>query len=104
MTSRGKPVTTLFPERRFYKASQQTATMVANRSTLKEDLYLVYEGLNQETGHPIIKAHLNPLVIWIWLGVLIMVGGTVLALVPNSAAIRVAAPAKVRTAAAEAGD
>jgi cytochrome c-type biogenesis protein CcmF len=104
VTRRGKPVTTLFPERRFYKASQQTATMVANRSTLKEDLYLVYEGLNQQTGHPIIKAHLNPLVMWIWLGVLIMVGGTVLALVPNSAAIRVAAPAKVRTAAAEAGD
>jgi cytochrome c-type biogenesis protein CcmF len=104
VTRRGKPVTTLYPERRFYKASQQTATMVANRSTIKEDLYLVYEGLNQQTGHPIIKAHLNPLVMWIWWGVLIMVGGTVLALVPNSAAIRVTAPAPVRTAAAEAGD
>jgi cytochrome c-type biogenesis protein CcmF len=104
VTRRGKPVTTLYPERRFYKASQQTATMVANRSTIKEDLYLVYEGLNQQTGHPIIKAHLNPLVMWIWWGVLIMVGGTVLALVPNSAAIRVIAPAPVRTAAAEAGD
>jgi cytochrome c-type biogenesis protein CcmF len=104
VSKNGKPVTTLYPERRFYKASQQTATMVANRSTLKEDLYLVYEGLNQQTGHPIIKAHLNPLVMWIWLGVLIMVGGTILALVPNSAAIRITAPARVRTAAAEAGD
>ena len=30
--------------------------------TFKEDLYLVYEGQNQEKGQPIIKAHVNPLV------------------------------------------
>ena len=41
VTDNGKPLTTLYPERRFYKASQQMATMVANRSTLKEDLYVV---------------------------------------------------------------
>jgi cytochrome c-type biogenesis protein CcmF len=100
----GKQIATLFPERRFYKASQQNATMVANRSTIKEDLYLVYEGLNQQTGRPIIKAHLNPLVMWIWMGLVVMVAGTVVALVPNSAAVRFAARAPVRTAAAEAGD
>ncbi len=49
----------------------------------------MYEGLNQDTGRPILKAHLNPLVMWIWLGVWIILGGTVLALVPN-------APAPVR--------
>jgi len=32
------------------------------RSSLKEDLYVVYEGLNPDNGHPILKAHLNPLV------------------------------------------
>ena len=74
------------PERRFYKASQQMATMVANRSTMKEDLYLVYEGLNQDTGRPIIKAHLNPLVMWIW--------------VPNAAPVRVPVPVRVHEAAA----
>jgi cytochrome c-type biogenesis protein CcmF len=51
----GKQIATLNPERRFYKASQQTSTMVANRSTPQEDLYVVYEGLNQDTGRPIIK-------------------------------------------------
>ena len=60
------------------------------RSTLKEDLYLVYEGKNQDTGRPIIKAHLNPLVMWIWVGVWIMIVGTVLALVPNAVPARVA--------------
>ena len=95
----------MFPERRFYKASQQMATMVANRSTVKEDLYLVYEGLNQDTARPIIKAHLNPLVMWIWVGVLIMVIGTVIGLLPNAAPVRLTASAPVRAAAVmEAGD
>jgi len=77
---------------------------VANRSTMKEDLYLVYEGLNQQTGRPIIKAHLNPLVMWIWTGLLVMVAGTVVALVPNSAAVRLPVRSPVHAAAAEAGD
>ena len=35
---------------------------------LVKDLYVVYEGRNDETGRPIIKAHLNPMVPWIWIG------------------------------------
>src|SRR3979490_3271215 len=35
----GRPIDTLYPERRFYKASQQAQTMPSIRSTLKEDLY-----------------------------------------------------------------
>ncbi|HLI64524.1 MAG TPA: heme lyase CcmF/NrfE family subunit, partial [Terriglobales bacterium] len=53
----GKQIATMYPERRFYTASQQTSTIVANRSRLNEDLYLVYTGRNQDTGRPIIKAH-----------------------------------------------
>jgi cytochrome c-type biogenesis protein CcmF len=81
----GRQIDTLYPERRFYKASQQAQTMPSIRSTLKEDLYLVYEG-QDATGKPILKAHLNPLVMWLWLGVWIIIGGTILALVPNAPA------------------
>ena len=96
----GRQIDTLTPERRFYKASQQTSTMPFIRSSLKEDLYVVYEGLNQDNGHPILKAHLNPLVMWIWLGVWIIIGGTVLALVPNApVAVRVAVPRTLEHAA-----
>ena len=91
VTKYGKPVATMFPERRFYKASQQMETMVANRSTVKEDLYLVYTGLNQDSGKPIIRAHLNPLVLWIWIGVQIVIAGTIVALVPNLAPAKVVA-------------
>ncbi len=99
-----KQITTMYPERRFYKASQQPQTLPRIRSTVKEDLYLTYEGLNETTGRPIIKAHLNPLVMWIWVGVLIMIGGTVLGLIPNAPPLRVAAPARVETAPVGAGD
>jgi len=88
---------TMYPERRFYTASQQDATIVANRSTWREDLYVVYAGRNPETDRPIIRAHLNPLVVWVWAGVYIVVFGTLVALVPN---LQVAA-VKARATAAE---
>ena len=100
----GKQIGTLNPERRFFKASQQTSTIPATRSTPKDDLYLVYEGQNQDTGRPIIKAHLNPLVMWIWVGVWIVIAGTVVALIPNAVAVRVAAPARMHAAPVGAGD
>jgi cytochrome c-type biogenesis protein CcmF len=79
----GKKITQLAPERRFYHASQTPSTMVALHSTLASDLYVIYEGRNPETDKPIIKVFLNPLMNWIWIGVLIVVAGTFLALVPN---------------------
>jgi cytochrome c-type biogenesis protein CcmF len=106
----GRQIDTLYPESRFYQASQQQQHMPTVRSTLKEDLYVVYEGQNPDTGRPIIKAHLNPLVSWIWIGVWVMVFGTVVALVPNAAPAlataraRVAADVNVRPAPVGAGD
>jgi cytochrome c-type biogenesis protein CcmF len=78
-----KKITQLAPEKRFYTASQQTSTIVANHSTLQRDLYVIYEGKNPDTDKPIIKVFLNPLMNWIWIGVLIVVIGTFVALVPN---------------------
>ncbi|MDE3104027.1 MAG: heme lyase CcmF/NrfE family subunit [Acidobacteriota bacterium] len=79
----GKKITQLDPEKRFYTASQQTSTVVANHSTLANDLYVIYEGKNPDTDKPVIKVFLNPLINWIWIGVLIVVLGTVVALVPS---------------------
>ena len=103
-------ITTMYPERRFYKASQQTQTIpriyatVAQDLFLVKDLYLVYEGVNQDTGKPIIKAHLNPMVPYIWFGLVLMIFGTISALVPNAAPVRVSAPARVQPATVGAGD
>ena len=79
----GKKVTQLSPEKRFYQASQTNSTMVANHSTLSSDLYVIYEGKNPDTDKPIIKVFLNPLMNWIWIGVAIVVAGTIVALLPK---------------------
>jgi cytochrome c-type biogenesis protein CcmF len=86
---RGKDkITQLAPEQRFYAASQQPSTIVALHSTLLEDLYVIYAGSDPTTGQPVIKAFLNPLVSWIWIGLMVTVLGTGIALLPNlSAAI-----------------
>jgi cytochrome c-type biogenesis protein CcmF len=94
----GKLITTMYPEKRFYKSSGQDSTIVAIRSTPKEDLYLVYAGKNEETDRPIIKAHLNPLVMWVWIGVAIVVFGTLVALVPNLPPAAAAPPSGRREA------
>lgn len=91
----GKKITQLAPEKRFYIASQQPSTMVANHSTLAWDLYVVYSGKNPDTGQPIITVHLNPLVAWIWIGVGVVIFGTAVALAPNMSAALAASRRRV---------
>jgi len=91
----GKYLTRLDPETRIFKASRQPNHIVANYSTLKEDLYVIYEGNNPDTNHPIIKAFVNPLVAWVWIGVVVIIFGTGLALVPNAQQIRSTVPVTV---------
>ena len=95
----GKQVMMLYPERRFYQASEEAGTMVAIYSTLKEDLYVVYAGRSPENEQPVIHAYLNPLVKCIWLGGIIVVLGTGLALLPNRQAVLVVRGAAERAAA-----
>jgi cytochrome c-type biogenesis protein CcmF len=81
----GSKITRLTPERRIYFPDTdhaQASTVVAIHSTLAADLYVVYEGRNADSGRPIIKVFVNPLVNWIWAGVGIVILGTLIALVP----------------------
>jgi cytochrome c-type biogenesis protein CcmF len=92
----GNAIGRMFPERRLYKASQQTSTMVAIDSTMKEDLYIIYAGRNFDTDKPIIKVFINPLVGWIWAGVLILIFGTVIAMLPSISPAAVTRVQRVR--------
>ena len=83
VSKNGKELFQMAPEKRLYHASEQPQTMVAIHSTPAWDLYVVYEGMNPDTGQPVIKAMLNPLVGWIWGGVLLMLIGTLVALAPR---------------------
>jgi cytochrome c-type biogenesis protein CcmF len=83
-------IDTLKPEKRFYKKPKQPTTEVANRSTLREDLYLVLGSYDPQSKLATILAYVNPLVVWIWLGGLMAAIGTGIAAWPTAAERRVA--------------
>ncbi len=88
-----KPMMMLYPEKRRFATTVENGTMVAIYSTLKEDLYVVYAGQSPDTQLPVIHAYLNPLVKWIWFGGVVVVFGTLVALLPNRRAMLVLAGA-----------
>jgi cytochrome c-type biogenesis protein CcmF len=97
----GQQIDTMRPEKRFYKKPKQPTTEVANRSTLREDLYVVLGSYDPKTQLATIQAYVNPLVVWIWLGGLILALGTAVAVWPAAAEreVRVLAPGAARAAA-----
>ena len=83
VTKNGQPLTILNPERRFYHASQQPTTEVSIRRRLTEDVYVVYAGVSNDGQKPVIQVFVNPLVNWVWLGTMVVIFGTLVALVPS---------------------
>ena len=61
----------------------QPATEVGIRSTLKEDLYVILANYDQQTEAATVSVLINRLVLWMWIGGLIMVLGALLALSPQ---------------------
>ena len=88
-------VATLTPEKRIYNVSKRTTTEAAIHSMLLGDLYIV---IGEETNSPgtyVTRIYFNPLVIWMWVGVIIMVGGGILSLTDRR--YRIGNPAGSRT-------
>ncbi len=80
----GKLIRTMKPEKRFYKIGDgQSTTEVALHSTPIEDLYLVFAGASSDGQKFEIKAHVNPLVFWVWFGAAVMFFGTTITLLPD---------------------
>jgi cytochrome c-type biogenesis protein CcmF len=79
----GAQVDVLHPERRLYKASRQGTSEVAVRRRPNEDLYLNFAGMSDDNQRAIIQAYIFPLVTWIWVGTLVLIGGTLVCLVPS---------------------
>ncbi|MEN6604716.1 MAG: cytochrome c-type biogenesis CcmF C-terminal domain-containing protein, partial [Bryobacteraceae bacterium] len=79
----GKLIDTLEPERRMYKSSRQGTSEVSIRRRLHEDLYLNFAGMTDDNQRAVIQAYVFPLVSWIWVGFWVMLGGTLICLVPS---------------------
>ena len=78
----GSRVGELIPEKHFHHKSEQPMTEVKIRSTLKDDLYVVLSGWDDQ-GQVTFHVFVNPLVQWIWIGIVIMVLGGIFVLLPD---------------------
>jgi len=83
VSKNGSPLGILEPEKRFYIASRQGTSEVGIRQRPNEDLYLNFGGMSDDNQRAVIQAYVLPLVSWIWIGGLVLIGGTFVCLIPS---------------------
>jgi cytochrome c-type biogenesis protein CcmF len=75
-------VAVLRPQKHFHHRSQQPVSEVAIRSTLKEDLYVALTGWEDASQRIALEVIVSPLVVWIWMGGVVLLVGAVVAVWP----------------------
>ncbi|MBI5177671.1 MAG: heme lyase CcmF/NrfE family subunit [Nitrospinae bacterium] len=78
----GKKLGYMQPEKNFYKNYDMPNSEVAIMSTMREDLYLIFAAMNPDESATF-KAHVNPLVKWLWVGGMVMGIGTIITMWPD---------------------
>jgi cytochrome c-type biogenesis protein CcmF len=100
-TSGGAQVATLQPEKRFYPVERQPTSEAGIDSGILRDLYVVL-GDEVGTGNQTVRIYVNPLVLWIWGGVMLMGSAGLLSLADRRLRVGAPTPAKARLRAAPA--
>jgi len=81
-------VTDLEPENRYYPISNIFTTEASIHTNLSRDLYIVLGEGNSNDGW-VVKVYHNPLVIWIWIGALIVFMGGIVSINNNLKKIKI---------------
>jgi cytochrome c-type biogenesis protein CcmF len=84
----GRPAGLMTSEKRqhvdsFKRPTFEPSTEVAIRSTLQEDLYIVFAGAVNGTEEAVYRFNLNPLVWWVWFGGFVLILGGVVTMWPG---------------------
>ena len=80
MSRQGRHIGNLYPENNYWFSYMDTFAEVAVRTTPAEDVFvsLVWTSFDQQNKSVTIRAMINPLVVWIWVGGgLLLIGGVV---------------------------
>lgn len=72
----------IYPEKNFHYSVEQWVSEIGLRSTPAEDLYLILAGLEQD-GTATFQVEVNPMVLWMWVGGVLMVLGAAFSLWPR---------------------
>ena len=97
VTGRGSELT-LHPEKRVYGVRQMPTTEAAIHPTLLGDIYVVIGDKEGDQGAYVTRIYFNPLVVWMWIGTLVMVLGGAISI--SDRRYRVGAPSRRRAVAA----
>ena len=80
----GERIGTVYPAKwDFHKGDGQMTTEVAIRVRPHEDVYLVLTGYDLDTGLANFRVYINPSILWVWLGFLVLAIGTLICLIPQ---------------------
>jgi cytochrome c-type biogenesis protein CcmF len=93
----GRQTGQVVSEKYFHRTHETPVTEVAIRTTWWEDLYVILAGW-AEDGSATFKILVNPMVVWIWIGGVVMLLGTMIAMWPDAreARRRAGVPAHTR--------
>ncbi|HEX5057891.1 MAG TPA: heme lyase CcmF/NrfE family subunit, partial [Kofleriaceae bacterium] len=80
----GRRIGTVYPAKwDYHKGDGQMTTEVAIKVRVLEDVYLVLTGFDLESKQANFRVYLNPLILWVWVGFLILAFGTLVCLIPQ---------------------
>ncbi|MCL5256197.1 MAG: heme lyase CcmF/NrfE family subunit [Chloroflexi bacterium] len=79
----GQQIDTMLPKKEMYQNQDQPYTEVAIRSTLSEDLYLILGGWDTNGASATFKVLINPLIMWIWIGGVVLSLGALISMWPG---------------------
>ena len=89
----GRRLAVMEPERNLHSNVDGSVTEVALRSNLKEDLYLVLASIESD-GLAAFQVIITPMVIWLWIGGVLLIVGTLVAAWPAARPATVTVPAE----------
>lgn len=82
----GEELGVVSPSKRFYNSHpQQPTSEVAILSSVTEDIFVALGEIDFDSGRAFIKAIINPMVMWVWIGAFLLVLATILATLPEGA-------------------
>jgi len=93
----GEKINTVYPAKwDYHKGEGQATTEVAITVRLSEDVYVVLTGYDLESNLANLRVYRNPLILWVWVGFLVLAFGTLVCLIPQGAVDRMSRPRTTR--------
>ncbi|HEY0190504.1 MAG TPA: heme lyase CcmF/NrfE family subunit, partial [Kofleriaceae bacterium] len=89
----GEKLNTVYPAKwDYHRGEGQATTEVAITVRPAEDIYVVLTGYDLDSNLANLRIYLNPLILWVWTGFLVLAFGTLICLIPQSVVDRLSRP------------